>query len=219
MDRTSRRLGLATATSILLHLALILPWSWNRSDDRNQGAQVHIAATLRPGASETPAKPRPEGPKPRVERGKAGRPLLSAAESPLRIPTTQESPTPTEGAEATSAEEALAYVVQHAQPPEYPDAALREGREACVLAAVNVDGAGDIVSVEILASDLPGVFDQSVIESQKTARYAPARDKGGQPVTSRVLAVAEFVILPERRLDCALKYAPEARRLLGKTSP
>lgn len=219
MDSAARRLGLASAASLSLHVALIAPWSWPHLDNSSEGTQVPIAATLRPRATETTAKPPPAERKPRVDRGKAKRSLLSIPDNPLRIPATKESETTAGSVEMPAAEESMPYVVQHAQPPEYPEAALRDGQEACVLAAVQVDVSGEVVTVKILASDLPGVFDLAVIESQKTARYAPARDKDGKPVASQVLAVAEFVILAERRLSCALKYAPQARQFIGTGTP
>jgi len=219
MDRAARRLGLAIAGSLAIHVALIVPWSLPRLADPSEGIQVPIVATLRPGAVENPAKPPPGGPKAGTDRGGAERSLLSVPGGPIPVPTARAPETPERSPESPVAEETTSFILQQAQPPEYPQAALRDGLEGCVLAAVQVDGSGEVASVEIVAADLPEVFDQAVIESQKTARYAPARGGDGQAVASRVLAVAEFVILPGRRLYCALKYTPEARRLVGSGSP
>ena len=43
--------------------------------------------------------------------------------------------------------------------------------------------------------------------------FAPAR-RGSEAMPSRVLAVASFVMQPGKQLDCPLKYAAQAEKLL-----
>lgn len=102
--------------------------------------------------------------------------------------------------------------------PEYPAAALAQGLEGCVFASVQVNAGGEVESVTILAADHPGIFDASVIEAQKSARYVPAR-QGSEAISSRVLTVAAFVIQPGKQLDCPLKYAAQAEKLVGRSTP
>lgn len=105
-------------------------------------------------------------------------------------------------------------ILEQAVPPEYPAEALQRKLEGCVLASVTVSPSGEVSDVQILQSDHAGVFDQSVIDSQKAARYLPAQKEGGA-VESRVLAVAAFVLDPGRKMNCAMRFSSVAAEMPG----
>lgn len=109
-----------------------------------------------------------------------------------------------------------AYVLEMPTPPEYPPEALRQNLEGCVLASILVAESGEVKKVEIVAAEPGSVFNQAVIDSQMTARYAAAR-LNGLAVESRVLAVAGFVLEGSRRLNCALKFAPLAKQFVERS--
>lgn len=223
MDKTFRRLSIALAASVVLHVGIILPWALPGDANPAPGRQIHLAATLRPTpkpAEASPAVAAPAKPKAKTVRapkpgdGTASRLNAPGAKPEISTAGTQE-PAPVETPESVPRE---AFMLDQAIPPEYPEDALRRNLEACVLASVIVAESGEVKAVEIIAADLPGVFDQAVIDSQKTARYAPARRKG-EALESRVLAVASFVLTPDRRLNCALKFAPLAEKLTTGGTP
>ncbi|HEY6895662.1 MAG TPA: TonB family protein [Rhodocyclaceae bacterium] len=205
-----------TVLSLLAHVAVVVPWRLSLEAPPIVG-QVYIQAQLRPTPVATEKKPpanagdKAKGnknqqgkPGPRqLLTGKGGRPISTAPEAPA-VPETAAAPVE-------------AVITDQPVPPEYPAEARRRKLEACVLAAVSVGVGGEVERVEILASDVPGVFDQSVIESQQSAHYLPAR-RQGEAAASRVLAVAEFVLEPGRRLGCAARYAAQAEKLLAGSS-
>jgi protein TonB len=212
---TNRRLAGALAISVVLHLLAIFPLRLP-IDDSADTLQIQVQATLSrtPPVAEPPNKPTPpkkkQAPTPPAKRLTSdrgtGRPV---APEPTAMP---------EAAEENKTEPAEALVLEQPLLPEYPADALAQGLESCVLASVKVNAAGEVESVEILATDHPGVFDQSVIDAQKSARYAPAR-QGNQTIPSRVLAVAAFVIQPGKQLDCPLKFASQAEKLIRGNAP
>lgn len=201
-----RRLAGALAVSLLLHLLAIVPLRLPFDDGPADTVQIYLQATLsrQPPPAIAPAKP----------ASPPGKPVPA----PARQLTTPRgaglaaAPAPP-AADASSAEAADALVLEQPMLPEYPAAALAQGLEGCVLASVHVNTGGEVESVTILAADHPGVFDAAVIEAQNSARYAPAR-RGGEAMPSRVLAVASFVMQPGKQLDCPLKYAAQAEKLL-----
>lgn len=144
-----------------------------------------------------------------------------ARESAKPAPGQRSSPaTGTAGAKAPGEEKApqaerrehAALVLSDAGAPEYPDEAVRRGLESCVLAAVLVSAGGEVQSVRILHADVAAVFDGAVIDAYSRARYLPAQSNG-ENVPSRVLAVASFVLAPQRPRHCAGRYAAAARRI------
>ena len=211
-----RRLLGALATSIALHLLALIPLRLP-IDSPAETLQIHLQAsvartpptTVRPEEASPPTKKQNPTPSP---VGRSSRP--DGAEHTASPAQPSQPP----AAEDTTPEVTDALVLDQPLLPEYPAAALAQGLEGCVLACVQVNTAGEVESVSILAADHPGVFDQSVIESQKSARYAPAR-QGSQGIPSRVLAVAAFVIEPGKQLDCPLKYAPLAEKRLRSDAP
>lgn len=211
-----RRLAAALALSIVLHLLAIIPLRLP-IDSPDDPLQLHLQASVSrtPAAAvapeKTPAAAKKPAPSPPSKRITAphGAKHTAPPEPPARPAAAQEEST---------AEAADALVLEQPLLPEYPAAALAQGLEGCVLASVQVNSAGDVESVSILAADHPGAFDQSVIDAQKSAHYAAAR-QGSENIPSRVLAVAAFVIQPDKQLDCPLKYTPLAEKLLRSNAP
>jgi TonB family protein len=218
VDPRYYKLAWALALSMTLHLVVLTPWSWPFLDaGRQTGMQVQISATLnaRPAPSNPTASKQPNSETKLRSEGEDRsdrRRLVSRSVGPKIAAPKEYAVTPAGAAVVERDREAT--IVEQALPPEYPDEALRRGLESCVLAAVDVSPAGEVEKVEIIAADVPRVFDRSIIEAQSRARYLPAR-REGEAVASRVLAVAAFVLEPGRRLNCALKYAALAERMLG----
>lgn len=211
----NRRLAVATTLSVALHLLVIVPLRLP-IDSSEDALQRHLQASLSrtpparvPAEKNTP-KPKQQPPAPPAKR-------LTAPHGANYSAPPDEPPTPATE-EENLAEPLEALVLDQPLLPEYPAAALAEGLEGCVLASVQVNAAGEVDSVSILAADHPGVFDQSVIDAQKSARYAPAR-QGAQAIPSRVLAVAAFVVKPGKQLDCPLRYVAQAAKLIGAKTP
>ena len=205
-----RRLAGALAVSILLHLLAIVPLRLPFDDDPVDTVQIYLQATLS------------RQPPPAIAPGKSASPPGKPVPAPAQqlttprganLPAAPAPPSAPPVADASTAEAADALVLEQPLLPEYPAAALARGLEGCVLASVHVNTGGEVESVTILAADHPGVFDAAVIEAQKSARYAPAR-RGSEAMPSRVLAVASFVMQPGKQLDCPLKYAAQAEKLL-----
>jgi TonB family protein len=209
------RLPLALLLSVLIHAGAIVPWGGFRNSDTTGGAQTYIAVNLRV-AKPDPASVRPTGKKPSrnpVNGGGNARTTSTIATAPANAATGEASKQVAAQTELPSDVDSEATTTVAAVPPEYPEAALRNQIEGCVLASITVSEVGDVSAVKIIATDHPGIFDQSVIESQQTARYIPAR-KNGEARESRVLAVATFVLGSGNRLNCPLRMAAEARRLI-----
>lgn len=208
----------ALMASVVLHAAIIAPWSWPFHQPQ-LASQPFLQATLQPPTSAPGERPTtndrqtPETPS-MNPKPSAGPDRLSGRDGTSSIAGGGDArPQPAEASGNTR--EALAE--HQPLPPEYPTEALRRNLEGCVLASIRVADDGQVVQVDILASDHPGIFDQAITDAQAAARYVPARH-AGQPVESRVLAVSAFVMTPGKRLNCALKYAPMAEKLLGMTS-
>jgi TonB family protein len=217
MRSDTRRLLRFTILSVLAHVAVIVPWRFSLDTPPIVG-QVYIQAQLRPAPVATERKPpadagnKAKGTK--NQQSKPGPRQLLAGKGGPPISTAPEAPAVREAAAAATE----AIITDQPVPPEYPAEARQRKLEACVLAAVSVGVGGEVERVEILASDIPGIFDQSVIESQQSAHYLPAR-RQGEAAASRVLAVAEFVLEPGRRLNCAARYAAQAEKLLSGSTP
>ena len=208
----------AFAGSLVLHAAVLLPLHWPFGAGDPPAGQIYLQANLQPRSGNENSKREKAGDRKQRERaanrrsdGKASR-LTTPGTLPSVAASAPEAPAQTE----SPADEA--HRLDMPQPPDYPIEALQRKLEGCVLALVSVSSSGDVATVKILESDHPGVFDQSVIDSQKDARYLPAR-RGDENVESQVLAVAAFVLDPARRLNCALKYAPIAEKLLRRSAP
>jgi len=224
MSNATRRLWLALAASIMLHASILTPWRLMFADNSEAGFQPVVVATIRPLAPEPKKQPEPpqkKAAKPaptKPDEQRPGEKRLAIDKSSAALPAAADT------GEAAIAEPPPrdddlaardAYQIDQPLPPEYPPLAKERGIEGCVLAAVAVAADGTVSKVDILVAEPPGIFDQAVIESQLTTRYAAAR-RDGSPIDSRVLTVASFVIKPGTRLNCALKMAPQARRHLGE---
>lgn len=224
MSNATRRLCLALAASILLHASILTPWRLMFTDNSEAGFQPVVVATIRPPAPEQkkpPEPPQKKAAKPapvKPDEQRPGEKRLALEKSSAALQTAADTREPPVAEPPPADEDAIArdaYQIDQPLPPEYPLQARERGIEGCVLAAVAVAADGTVTKVDILVAEPPGIFDQAVIESQLTTRYAAAR-RGGSPVDSRVLTVASFVIKPGTRLNCALKMAPQARRYLGE---
>jgi protein TonB len=207
-----RRLAGALAISILLHLLAIIPLRLP-IDSPADTLQIYLQATVsrKPPVATPPEK---ASPPPNKQAPSAPAGTLTAADGARHTAAPATPP----AMEQSTAEPADALVLDQALLPEYPAAALAQGLEGCVLASVLVGIGGEVESVSILAADHPGVFDASVIEAQKSARYAPGR-QGSEAIPSRVLAIAAFVIQPGKQLGCPLKYAEQAEKLVRGKAP
>lgn len=199
----------------MIHVAIIVPWTAFRSAETPDGVQTYIAVNLRVAEPVPTRVPAPRSPRTRSTGQKGGQPNSARVVAVSGdIATPQRSDPGEPDAELTAEEDSEATTAVAAAPPEYPEAALRNRLEGCVLASITVSVTGEVSDVKIVATDHPNVFDQSVIESQQTARYIPAR-KSGEARESRVLAVATFVLSPATRINCPLRMASEARRQLA----
>jgi len=210
-----RRLAGALVISVVLHLMAIMPLRVP-IDGPADTLQTYLQATVSrtPPVANAPAKP---GPPPNKQAPIPPTRQLTAPSAASLAAAPVLPPAPP-AADDNTAEPTNALVLEQPVPPEYPAAALTQGLEGCVLASVQVNAGGEVESVTILAADHPGVFDASVIEAQKSARYAPAR-QGRDAISSRVLAVAAFVMQPGKQLDCPLKYAAQAEKLVRNGVP
>jgi protein TonB len=80
---------------------------------------------------------------------------------------------------------------RHAPPPEYPDAARKDGKEGRVLLRVLVDEEGKSKLVEINLSSGSQVLDHAAAEAIKRWRFSPAR-YGDSPTASWVKIPVDF---------------------------
>ena len=217
-----RRLAGALIISVTAHLLIISPLRLPSGKSVEVVQPVLRASLTRP----PPVTPKPEKAPEAAPQAKKSPPQkkekkrLTSTKGSGRPVTAPAAPTPPPAEEAAVTEPPVeAVVLDEPAPPEYPTEALEQGLEGCVLARILVNEIGEPEDVTILATDHPGVFDQSVINSQKTARYAPAR-RGNAAVRSDALAVATFVLKADHQLGCPLKFAPLAEQYLaGKGAP
>jgi TonB family protein len=80
---------------------------------------------------------------------------------------------------------------RHAPPPDYPDAARKDGKEGRVLLRVLVDEEGKSKLVEISVSSGSRLLDQAAAEAIKRWRFSPAR-YGNAPTASWVKIPVDF---------------------------
>ena len=215
-----RRLASTLIISVTVHLLVLSPLRLPSGKSLEVVQPVLRASLTRP----PPVTPKPERPPEAVAQAKKS---LPPKKEKKRLTSTKGSgpavkasaaPTPPTAEEATVKEPPTeAVVLDEPSPPEYPTEALEKELEGCVLARILVNEIGEPEDVIIIATDHPGVFDQSVINAQKTARYAPAR-RGNTAVRSDALAVATFVLKADHQLGCPLKFAPLADQYLTDES-
>jgi TonB family protein len=188
---------------------------------RTRKAADRARADASADAAKSTSQKRPET----VTSVELGKPANSAPENPEDSPDRASArqraePDPQAGQLAPQQPEEASAGPENREPifiqdpgtPVYPREAMQRGLESCVLAAAYISPLGEVDAVRILHTDIPEVFDQSVIDAHSAARYLPARQHG-QNLPSRVLAVVSFVLEPDRTRDCAFKYAPAARRI------
>lgn len=220
-----RPLRIALPISLLLHLLPVIA-GWLDFPSPATALQTILQVSIRPApvtlgqtdrqpASGQKAHAEPQ-PDPTQAPAKISKVL--SAKSAETLPAVDEktiaaSPEPAAAAlNQPVQKDSSAVALQDAGTPTYPDEALRQGLECCVLAAIQVSASGEVTSVSVLHADVPGIFDRSVIDAHSSVTYLPAL-RDGQPVASRVLAVAEFVLQPGRLRRCALKYAAAAQKI------
>ena len=80
---------------------------------------------------------------------------------------------------------------RHAPPPDYPDAARKDGKEGRVLLRVLVDEEGKTKLIEISLSSGSRLLDQAAAEAIKRWRFSPAR-YGDAPTASWVKIPVDF---------------------------
>jgi periplasmic protein TonB len=81
--------------------------------------------------------------------------------------------------------------LRHAPPPEYPEAARKDGKEGRVLLRVLVDEEGRSKAVDISLSSGSRLLDQAAVETVKHWRFSPAR-QGDAPTASWVRIPVDF---------------------------
>jgi TonB family protein len=86
---------------------------------------------------------------------------------------------------------------RHAPPPEYPEAARRDGKEGQVLLRVLVDEQGRSKAVEISHSSGSDLLDRAATEAVKQWRFSPARN-GDTPMPSWVRIPVNFRLTAAR---------------------
>jgi protein TonB len=227
-DYDSRKLIGALVVSVLLH-AFMLYGDRIHFGSFEPVKRIVIHASLQTTMPSVPVPPPPApAPAPAVQPKSAAptpgtKPAPAPGAKPAPVPAAKPAATPAPGTKPAPAPEPeppreaevpprAPLVMADPGAPEYPDEAVKRKLESCVLAAVMVSAAGEVEAVRILHADVAGVFDRSVIEAYSRARYVPAQ-AAGRNVPSRVLAVASFVLTPERARPCAGRYAPAARRI------
>lgn len=198
-----RRLALAFAASVALHLALGL---WPAEEGRRIGISAPLLARLepRPESSPPPAKAPPS-----KKRAKAAAPQVAApgagAHGRARLPSTIALPAGAEASEELEAEKLNArqrtvprseWLLSPAVPlepiePRYPPEALAQGIRGHVLleAIIGTNGrAQEIILIE--DNGLPQLA-QAAAEAVRRTRFKPAR--GAQGATaSRIALRVEF---------------------------
>jgi protein TonB len=216
------RISMARALllSLLVHGALFLPWRW----------PVHpqvlplpplppvvvriVEPTQPPPPAQVPPSPsRPATPATArlpesVEPVPAKQPGEKASEARAESKTEEPEPEPEPKSPLASRPQPLLAV----QAPNYPREAMQAGIEACVLARVHVNVHGAVTEVEIVETDVPGVFEDAVRQAYDRAQYLPAQ-RDGRPVASRILGVVTFQLQSRPPLNCEWRYLETARRL------
>ena len=211
---TNYRLAGALILSIVMHILLIAPWRWP-AGNKTASAPLYVLGSL----ARTPsAEVQPDNSSALPTSEVAKRPDRQNGKAKKKVRTALPGKTARSSDSAEIAERAEALVLDQVLLPEYPERALELGLEGCVLSSVLVSAGGEVESVSIMDADHPGVFDQAVIDAQKSARYAPAL-RGGKGISSRVLAVSAFVLRPDKQLDCPLKYLPQAEAFSRGVAP
>lgn len=73
----------------------------------------------------------------------------------------------------------------HAGKPEYPPKARLRGVDGWVKARLRIDERGQVLSVEVLESSDPELFDEAVLRFYTAQAYSPAL-RNGQPVRAKI---------------------------------
>ena len=214
-DYADRPLIGALVLSILLHAFALFAdrIEWRMRDPENR---IIIQASLQTAPIKVIVPPEPAPSQTRTQPAKPAAPGSTAVPGRRPESNSSKSSEPSEPGKPAEPEPERppreALVLSDPGAPEYPDDAVRRKLESCVLAAVLVSAGGEVESVRILHADVAAVFDRAVIDAYSRARYLPAQ-ANGENVPSRVLAVASFVLTPQRTRHCAGRYAPAARKI------
>lgn len=204
----------ALTISTLLHLLVLFGGLIRFPLDSPPPASITVTLkTIAPAppaaARQTRQQPKPTAAKEKQQRlsaKNAARKETHVAATPDQTPPAKTEPPP------QNAPAQAAQLVEAAGTPDYPADALQNGLQGCTLAAVFINDKGEVSEVRILHSDHPGVFDASVRDAQRHARYLPASDNG-RTVAGRALAVSAFSLTAAGHRDCPLRYAPLAARI------
>ena len=216
------RLTLAMLLSMAIHLVPFMA-SLLHFSSPEAGRQIILQATLQPLPNKPVAKPiartapiQQKKPEEKPEPAKTDKnpdiKEIITGNSAIKIPLEEIKAQQQTPGEPNEPENHAAQLIADPGAPAYPAEAVQRKLESCVLAAVYVSTTGEVEKVTILHADEPGVFDQSVIETQTVARYLPARI-GNNAIASRVLAVVSFVLEPARYRNCAMRYAAAAQKI------
>lgn len=215
------RLSLAMFISVAIHLTPFLSGLIHFAP-QPAGRQIVLQATLQPlpdkpvAETTSPPKKKPEKKdvpaKSDKEPDQASLKKIMTGNSAMKIAPEKDKNQQQATDEPAKPEDREARLIEDPGAPNYPPEAIRRELESCVLAAVNVSASGEVETVTILHADVPGIFDQSVIEAQSAAHYLPAQ-RGGDALASRALAVVSFVLDPSRKRNCAMQYAAVAQQI------
>lgn len=74
---------------------------------------------------------------------------------------------------------------------EYPKTTEAKGKGGKVNLELYIDENGDVLSLRVIQTTMPGLFDQSAVDAFKHQKFTPGI-KGGIPVKSRVVIVVGF---------------------------
>ncbi len=203
----------ALLLSLLVHGALFLPWRWPVHPQvlplpPLPPVVVRIVEPTPPPPPSRPAPPATSHLPELVEPVPAKPPGGKAREAPAESKVEEPEPAPEPKSPLASKPQPLLVV----QAPDYPREAMQAGIEACVLARVHVNAHGAVTEVEIVETDVPGVFEDAVRQTYDRAQYLPAQ-RDGQPVASRILGVVTFQLQGRPPLNCEWRYLETARRL------
>lgn len=211
----------ALLLSLLVHGALFLPWRWPVHPQilplpPLPPVVVRIVEPTPPSPPLAQVPPPPSRPAPsataRLPESVASLPATQhwekASETPAEPKPEEPEPAPDPESPLASRPQPLLAV----QAPDYPREAMQAGIEACVLARVRVNAHGAVTEVEIVETDVPGVFEDAVRQAYDRAQYLPAQ-RDGRPVSSRILGVVTFQLQGRPPLNCEWRYLETARRL------
>ncbi len=202
-DRPGRRLGVALACSLLVHLVLLLGIRVAPSAGPEDPRETTIAARLMEVALPPRAAVPEPVPMPVVDQSPVAAPVEPSPPAPpqparpepeIAAPSSP-APTPVAAVELPLAEDPTFYPAAQVDvhpralrriAPVFPDAAADAGIQGEVTLLLLIDEYGVVKEASVADAKPEGWFEESALEAFKSARFRPAERKG-RAVKSRVL--------------------------------